>query len=381
MSFPKFKLSKTKCIDCPAATPATLRQTSEDARSFPKFKLSNSRDSPLIAATVATLRQTEEQKAYEPAKFAENEPEQGLQLFATNAEFAKNEPEQDQKSRKVATVAGLEPRHFDFEGREEGLNAADSAPLAPSRPPLNCRKVATVAGVQSRHFDFSLSSDPAADRIEAWLCVADMPQPRHERELWERYTNATIEFATGLWAPRAIECGWSDGAIFSIAIGLVPEWCRRSQPIKSIGRLGAVFSDGERSPLTNERPDLCPVWWCDPRFSKGVEYSKYEGIPWWSKATIQRAPEPIKVKPSRPTMCGSCLFAEKGHCAWYELPLAPDTTLCGDSHWEGAAATAFVKTAEGWLPREADIGIPASELVTNETPALNMDDWEIKDEE
>jgi len=172
--------------------------------------------------------------------------------------------------------------------------------------------------------------DEAAERIEEWLRVR--PIPRKERGLWKRLVKATEDFAFGPWAIPAIESGWSDCALFSQALGLVPEQLRRTLIIADIDASAATVMNGKGKLERFRRMNLDhPAWWNDPRFIPGEPAVEGE----WQST---RGTRPRKVeakapkKQSRETQCGACLLHDKGRCLWHEQPLDPTMALCGGVH-------------------------------------------------
>ena len=143
---------------------------------------------------------------------------------------------------------------------------------------------------------------------------------------------ATEEFALGPWAVPAIESGWSDCALFSQQLGIVPEQLRRTLIVVGIDASAATVMNGKGKLERFRRMNLdCPPWWSDPRFTPGQHVERE----WLStRGTRPRSAKEVPPKQHRETPCKACLYCEKGMCGWHEQPLDPTMALGGGHHFE-----------------------------------------------
>jgi TubC N-terminal docking domain len=111
----------------------------------------------------------------------------------------------------------------------------------------------------------AITADEVVARIETWCRVCDNP-PAGASEMWKNLADATLDFALGCWAYVAGMTGWSDGALYALDEGLIPEKLHRKLHIMKIETDAATVMNGKGDVEHFRRPrTLAPPWWQDPR--------------------------------------------------------------------------------------------------------------------
>jgi len=107
--------------------------------------------------------------------------------------------------------------------------------------------------------------DEVAERIGAWLKVADNP-PRPCSRAWRDLADKTSDFSLSVWAYPAVMAGWSDSALFGVDEGLILEKLRRGLHLMKIDPDAATLMTGKADLENFRRPrTAAPPWWRDPR--------------------------------------------------------------------------------------------------------------------
>jgi hypothetical protein len=111
-----------------------------------------------------------------------------------------------------------------------------------------------------------LDLDAIAGRIEAWLRAMDR-LPRACGIESQRLKAITLDFAFGCWAYDAVRLGWTDGQLFALDGGLIPEMARRPLHFRSIGENTIHVINGRGAYEEWPRRDMtdAAVWWLDDR--------------------------------------------------------------------------------------------------------------------
>lgn len=111
-----------------------------------------------------------------------------------------------------------------------------------------------------------IDRDAIAARIESWLAAMDR-LPKACGSQAAKLKVITQDFALGPWAAEFVRLGWSDGDLFALDGGLIPETSRRALYFRKVGA-DAVSLINERAAFEDwPRPDAGDAlpWWEDRR--------------------------------------------------------------------------------------------------------------------
>jgi hypothetical protein len=110
-----------------------------------------------------------------------------------------------------------------------------------------------------------LTLDQVAERIGFWLKVTDNP-PRNASKIWKDLADATEAFALGCWAYAAVMAGWSDGGLYALDEGLIPQQLHRGLHLIKIESDAASVMNGKGNIEYLRRPrTTSPPWWNNQR--------------------------------------------------------------------------------------------------------------------
>ena len=159
-------------------------------------------------------------------------------------------------------TVSVDGEHIDIEGPPAALDAMPVDELRAHKAEII--KVLTCARATSPK-PAAPTIDQVAERIGAWLKVADNP-PRSCSHVWRDLADKTSDFALGVWAYPAVIAGWGDGALFAIDEGLIPEKLGRGLHLMKIDADAATVMTGKGELEHFRRPRTTqPPWWQDPR--------------------------------------------------------------------------------------------------------------------
>lgn len=107
--------------------------------------------------------------------------------------------------------------------------------------------------------------DEAAARITVWLTAIDN-LPEMSTQEGKRLAQLVEAFWLGPWARPALDAGWSDGDLFALDCGLIPEMSRQTLYFLHIDAEAARLMTGRGVVEHFHRPRTsAPPWWNDPR--------------------------------------------------------------------------------------------------------------------